>query len=438
MPGSRKKLTDTMIAALKPAQAGERIEVRDELVSGLAVRISEKGKKTFVLVARFPGSTNPTRRAIGEYPVISLATAREEARRWQLLIRRGIDPKDELERERADNARKRVNTFSTVVEDYLKDIPSRQRNRHADKDAAEIRRELLDAGRNKWLNRPIVEITDADIAHLISAIRDRPAPGMAYNVWGHIKAIFSWAMWPERRQGYGLINNPTQHLQPKHFKLSKTVSTRVLTDEEIKAYWKAADATPYPLGPFYKLLLLTGQRKAEVSDARWAEFDLNNRLLWTVPEERFKSGQSHLVPLSKDVLSLLKAIERFEGEESGDCLFSTTKGQKPINGFSRAKADLDKKMLEILKESDSAAKLPDWVFHDVRRTVRTRLSALRVNADVAEMVIGHGKKGLRRVYDQHEFEPEMREALEKWASALKAMVTPPDKNNVLTFPQASA
>lgn len=438
MAGLRKKLTDTLIAGLKPAQAGERIEVRDELVSGLAVRISEKGKKTFVLVARFPGSANPTRRAIGEYPVISLATARDEARRWQLLIRRGIDPKDELERERADNARKRVNTFSTVVEDYLKDIPSRQRNRHADQDAAEIRRELLDAERNKWLNRPIVEITDADIAQLIGAIRDRPAPGMAYNVWGHIKAIFSWAMWPERRQGYGLIINPTQHLQPKHFKLSKTVSTRVLTDDEIKAYWKAAEATPYPLGPFYKLLLLTGQRKAEVSDARWAEFDLNNRQLWTVPEERFKSGQSHLVPLSKDVISLLTAIERFEGEESGDCLFSTTKGQKPINGFSRAKADLDKKMLEILREADPAAKLPEWVFHDVRRTVRTRLSALRVNADVAEMVIGHGKKGLRRVYDQYEFEPEMREALEKWASALKTIVTPPQINNVLTFPQASA
>lgn len=437
MAGLKKRLTDTMIAGLKPA-ANDRLEIRDELVSGLAVRVSEKGKKTFVLIARFPGSSNPTRRAIGEYPNITLADARDEAKRWQLLIRRGIDPKDEVEKERVENERKRANSFSAVVEDYLKDIPTRQRNRHADKDAAEIRRELLDAGRNKWLNRPIVEITDADIAQLIGAIRDRPAPGMAYNVWGHIKAIFSWAMWPERRQGYGLVNNPTQHLQPKHFKLSKTVSTRVLTDEEIKAYWKAADATPYPLGPFYKLLLLTGQRKAEVSDARWAEFDLNNRQLWTVPEERFKSGQSHIVPLSKDVLSLITALERFEGEGSGDCLFSTMTGQKPINGFSRAKTELDKKMLEILKESDPAAKLPAWVFHDVRRTVRTRLSALRVNADVAEMVIGHGKKGLRRVYDQYEFEPEMREALEKWASALKKIVTPPDKNNVLTFPQASA
>ena len=438
MTVQKKRLTDAMIAGLKPAPAGERIEVRDELVSGLAVRISEKGKKTFVLIARFPGSANPTRRAIGEYPVISLATARDEARRWQLLIRRGMDPKDEIERERADNARKRVNTFSAVVEDYLKDIPSRQRNRHADQDAAEIRRELLDADRNKWLSKPIMEITDADIAQLIGAIRDRPAPGMAYNVWGHIKAVFSWAMWPERRQGYGLTINPTQHLQPKHFKLSKTVSTRVLSDEEIHAYWQAADATPYPLGPFYKLLILTGQRKSEVSDARWHEFDLLKRKLWTVPEERFKSGQAHIVPLSEDAVALLDSLERFSGEKSGDCLFSTTDGLKPINGFSRAKAELDKLMLKNLRKADPAAKLPSWVFHDVRRTVRTRLSALRVNSEVAEMVIGHGKTGLRRVYDQYEFEPEMREALQRWSRALSKIASPEATNNVVELVRDTA
>ncbi len=438
MTPRKKRLTDAMIAGLKPAPEGTRIEIRDDLLPSFAVRVTDKGTKTFVLITRFPGSKNPARRAIGEYPTLSLQQAREEARSWLLLIKRGIDPKDEIAKSRAEQQRKRENTFKAVVDDYLSDISSRKRNRHADQDKREIERELLAAGRNKWLNKSIAEVTDADIAELIGAIRDRPAPGMAYNVWGHVKAIFSWAMWPERRQGYGLITNPTQHLQPKHFKLSKTVSTRVLSDEEIQAYWQAADTTPYPLGPFYKLLMLTGQRKSEVSDARWREFDLQKRKLWTVPEERFKSGQAHIVPLSKEASTLLENLVKFVGEESGDCLFSTTNGVKPINGFSRAKTALDKAMLEILKKKDPEAKLPDWVFHDVRRTVRTRLSALRVNSDVAEMVIGHGKTGLRRVYDQHEFEPEMREALERWANSLLKIVKPAERDNVLEFAKETA
>lgn len=445
MPSQKKRLTDNLIAGLPAATKGTRSEIRDDLVSGLSVRVTDKGKKTFVLVARFPGSQNPTRRAIGEYPALSLKEARETAKDWLLLLRRGLDPKEELERVKTENLRKRTNTFSAVVEDYLKDIPTRNRNRHAEQDAREIRRELLErkdrAGkvtwRNAWASKPVVDVTDADIAELIAAIRDRPAPGMAYNTWGHVKAIFSWAMGPERRQGYGLTINPTLNLQPKHFRLSKTISTRVLHPHEIRAYWAVAEATPYPLGPFYKLLMLTGQRKSEVAEARWPEFDLKNKL-WTVPPERFKSGQSHIVPLSDDAVALLEKLERFEGEDAGDFIFSTTKGKKPINGFSRAKSALDEAMLKLLKNDDPAALLPDWVFHDVRRTVRTRLSGLRINSEVAEMVIGHGKTGLRRVYDQHTFEPEMREALDRWATALKQTVSPEPAENVLQFPRETA
>jgi integrase len=433
---TKRKLTDVGVDALKKADA--RYDVMDSHTPGLGVRVGTSGKKTFILYTRFPGSNAPTRRELGEYPVMSLSEARDKAHEWHKLIKLGVDPKTVEERERQEQARKRVNTFAAVVEDYLKDIPTRKRNRHAEQDGREIRRELLErkdkddkiVWSNPWASKPISDITDADIAELIGAIRDRPAPGMAYNAWGHVKAIFSWAMWPERRQGYGLNDNPTRNLQPKHFKLAKTVSTRVLTDDEIAALWHSADKTPYPLGPFYKMLVLTGQRKAEVSDARWSEIDLD-RKIWTVPPERFKSGQSHVVPLANEVIELLNSLPIYEGEESGDHLFSTTNGVKPINGFSRAKSALDDAMGVKLRETSPSATLQDWVFHDVRRTVRTRLSGLRVNSDVAEMVIGHGKTGLRRVYDQYEFLPEMREALEKWATSLKLIVTPPQPDNVV-------
>lgn len=461
----RANITTLSLSKLKPAAKGARYDVSD-VTRGLGVRVNDRGVATFVYVGRFPGKANPERRTIGTFQdgadkielgllaagkdlprppaVMSLARARDIAMEWSSLLAMGIDPKQREQEIAEERARRRVNTFAAVVEDYLKDIPNRKRNRHADQDKREIERELLKRKdkdgkewKNSWAQKPIADVTDADIASLIGEIRDRPAPGMAYNVLGHIKAIFGWAMWPERRHGYGLTVNPIGHLQPRHFRLSKTVTTRVLSDIEIVAYWKAAAAAPYPLGPFYRMLILTGQRKSEVSDAMWSEFDTKNKV-WTVPPERFKSGQSHIVPLSEQVISLIGDFPRFEGEKSGDCVFSTTEGRKPINGFSKAKADLDAAMLAILRADDERATLPDWTFHDIRRTVRTRLSGLRISGDIAEAVIGHSKLGLRRVYDQYEFLPEMRDALEKWAAALMRIVEPPSPDNVVSIDRKTA
>ncbi|KRB61370.1 integrase [Rhizobium sp. Root708] len=462
----KKHLTQNWLKDAPKAPKGKRVVYSDN-TEKLCVRVNDEGEATFIFVARLPGKIHPAPQTLGKFnaqssddelrlrsegkplprpPVaMSLARARELAEEWSSLLKRGINPVEYEKRLANDRQKAARHTFASVVEDYLADIPTRKRNRHVEQDAREIRRELLERKdkddnviwQNTWAAKKISDVTDADIAQLVGAIRDRPAPGMAYNVWGHIKAIFSWAMWPERRQGYELSINPTAHLQPKHFKLSKTVSTRVFSDDEIRAYWAAAEATPYPLGDFYKLLMLTGQRKAEVSDMERSEVS-HNRRLWTVPDERFKSGQSHIVPLSDDAIELIDSLPRFEGKDSGQCLFSTTLGVKPINGFSRAKGALDKAMLAELRKADPDATLPDWVFHDVRRTVRTRLSGLRINADVAEMVIGHGKTGLRRVYDQYEFEPEMREALDRWAVALKNIVAPTAPDNVINFDRNTA
>jgi hypothetical protein len=81
-------------------------------------------------------------------------------------------------------------------------------------------------------------------------------------------------------------------------------------------------------------------------------------------------------------------------------------------------------MLEDLGRSDPEANLPPFVIHDLRRTMRTRLSSLRISDAVAEMVIGHGRKGLQRVYDQHKFIEEMREALEAWNARLRVIISP--------------
>jgi integrase len=133
-----------------------------------------------------------------------------------------------------------------------------------------------------------------------------------------------------------------------------------------------------------------------------------------------KAEAAHIVPLSDEAMKILGSLPRFN---RGDCLFSTTFGTKPVNGFSRAKEILDREM---------AARLPSapgpFVIHDIRRTMRTGLSALPVPDIVRELVIAHTQKGLHKVYDLHAYRDEKRHALDLWAARVRSIVEPPPAN----------
>ena len=407
---AKNRLTDRKLKSLR--RTGTRYDVMDSEVRGFGLRVCETGQKTFILIARYPGSPNPTRRAIGEYPSLSLEKARERARRWRDLVGQGIDPKAEEERLKRIELRKQQTTFAAVAEDYLERHVKGQRR--ASDSEREIRKELI----APLGERPIASITREDVVLLVDSVARRPAPYLAHIVLGHARSLFNWAI---NRGTYGLETSPCDRVKPAALIGPKQPRQRVLSDAELAALWHGSEELGYPFGPLYQLLVLTGARKSEVAGARWGEFNLPKKI-WTVPPERFKSNASHLVPLSDAAVSIIEALPRFT---KGDHLFTTTYGEKPISGFSKGKDRLDKLMVEQLGSTPSP-----WVIHDIRRTVRTRLASLRIPDLVAEMVIGHGRKGLQRVYDQHTYEAEMREALELWAARLRDIVTPPPENVV--------
>jgi integrase len=439
---AKRLLTDRTLKALEPAPAGKRFEIMDAVVPGFGVRVTDKadakGKAsqiTFILVARFPGYDNPARRAIGEYGKLSLEQARDKAREWHELIRKGIDPKHKEEKEREVEQERRDNTFGYVAEEFIK----RHLNgtRRAKVSEREIRTELLGQKwdrksrqwvsrenskdprwkKPRWKDRPIIALTKTDVVAMVDSIVDSGFKRHAHNVLGHARTIFNWAI---NRGIYGLELSPCDRLKPSALIGEKATRQRVLNDLEISSVVKGAKAMNYPYGPLVQLLLLTGQRKAEVAEASWKEFDLEKKL-WTIPQERFKSDSEHFVPLSKEAMAVLATLPRFE---SGDYLFSLTAGKSPINGFSKAKIQLDASI------AARAKKIEPWVLHDLRRTVRTQLSGLRIAEPVAEMVIGHARKGLARVYDQHQYLDEMREALDQWAAKLRDIVEPAPENVV--------
>jgi integrase len=409
---NRVKLTDRKLKSLKPAKSGERDELMDTEVNGFGVRVTDRGKVTFILLARYPGSNNPTRRALGEYPTDTLADAREKARLWRKSIEQGIDPKNEEERKRLAELRKKADTFDVAAEEFIKRILPKQRRGHIV--AKELRQEFSD----RWAGRPITSITRRDVLDVINEAVDRGAPYQARNLLGHVRAMFNWAI---EAGDYGLETSPCDRIRPKHLIGERTPRDRVLTDAELATLWRSAERMGYPFGPIIQLLMLTGVRKSEASDAQWPEFDLKHNI-WTVPAERFKSKSTHLVPLTNDATKLLKALPRFN---KGEHLFSTSFGLRSVTGFAKAKTRLDG-----LMEEEFGRKPAPFRLHDIRRTVRTRLAGLRVADEVAEMIIGHGRKGIQRVYDQHRYVDEMREALELWAARLRDIMTPPPENVV--------
>lgn len=402
---ARVVLTDRFIKSRKPAALGQRDEYQDALVPGLALRVTDRGRRSFVLRTRFPSAPkHANRRLIGIYGRVTLDEARTRAQAWLRLVERGIDPAVEAERERAANQRRQITTFGAVAAQFL--------DRHAAglKKSAEARRIVESEFVKRWGGRPITDIRPEEAAQAIRAIVERGAPYQAHNALGYLRRLYNWAIGTHE---FGVTSSPVERLKPKDLIGRRESRDRVLADPELRAVWAAAGDLGYPYGPIFRLLILTGQREREVAEMRWGEIDLD-KALWTIPARRMKGGRPHQVPLSPAAIEVLSGLPRWSG---GDHVFSTTGGAKPVNGFSRAKARID-----------GRSAVEGWVIHDLRRTVRTHFSALSVQNVVRELVIAHAKPGLHRVYDLHAYQDEKRRCLDLWERRLLAIVEPPAGN----------
>jgi integrase len=348
-----------------------------------------------VLVTRFPSNPkNPTRRALGEVGAITLDQARQKARAWLELTRKGIEPKVEEARQRAEGQRRQLNTFGAVAAEFL--------DRHASglKKSAEAKRIIEGEFVRRWQARPVADILPEEVAAAIRAIVNRGAPYQAHNALGYVRRLFNWAIGTHE---FGIRTSPVSQLKPTDLIGKREARERTLSNDELRAVWRAAEPMGYPYGPVFRLLILTGQREREVAEMSWSEVELEKQI-WTIPARRMKGDRAHEVPLASAASSLVESLPRWNG---GDFIFSTTGGSKPINGFSKCKARMDK-----------LSEVSEWVIHDLRRTVRTHLSALPVEDLVRELVIAHSRPGLHQVYDLHLYQDEKRHCLDLWEKRL--------------------
>jgi len=434
----RKNLTPTLISGLKPAPEGQRYQVMDAQVPGFGVRVTDKGKRTFILRTRYPGNSTPARREIGGCADITLTDAREKARKWRSLVAQGIDPAAEEERQRQEMLRNQAITFAAVADDFIQQkLPTERKGKAVERD---IRRDLLP----EWSKRPIGSITDADVLTMIR--RKMPnGKNAARNLFALVKRFFRWAI---SQRTFGLISSPCEGLQASAIlgEMSRS-RDRILSEDEIFAYWRAAMRLPYPYGPVYRGLILTALRVNELADASRPEFNYRDRV-WVIPAERMKGknagkkqARAHAVPLTGDFLALLERLPRFNG---GPYLFSTTDGETPTWIGSKIKKRLDRRMLLTLRalahvrgEDSRTVQLRPFVVHDIRRTVRSQLSRLKVAEEVREAILAHVRPGIVGVYHHHDYLDEKRDALELWAARLRQIVNSLLNGKVISFRTAA-
>ena len=205
--------------------------------------------------------------------------------------------------------------------------------------------------------------------------------GIRRAVFAYASVLWSWAL----RRGYVDANLLTAMEKPP----APAARERVLSDDELILTLRATQTAPLVWGVFFRLLVLTGQRRSEVSDMMWDELD-RNAAVWTIPPARAKNGKAHLVPLTG------AAVEQLDLAAGGQVwpkqgYVLTTTSRSAVSGISKAKAALD---VAITGLNEGAA-IAQWRIHDIRRTVDTGLQRLGVRFEVTEAVLNHvsGAKG---------------------------------------------
>jgi len=423
----RKQLTEVMIDKVRPPPTG-RLEIFDAIVPGLAVRVTSKGAKSFVVRGRVRGSPDPIRITIGDARGMKLSEARQAASELLKACRAGSDPREARKTTILEKERQRRSTFALIADDFIKQHVAKLRS--ASRTEAEIRRYLI----APWDGRPISTITADDVGELVRGIVDEGKPHMARLVLAHAKRLFRWAAAPGRSR---VKQNPCLTLSAKKdFDIIVAPRQVVLSAEHLRLIWAASETLGEPFGPFFRMLLLSGQRRSEVAQMTWSELDLDREGVWNIPAERMKAKRAHEVPLTREMIELLTQLREHRGR--GDFVFSTRSNERPISGFSKVKSRLDKTIVEMRGEAEKCP-LTGWRIHDIRRAVRTGLGAIpSVPHDVRELVIAHVPPALVQTYDLHAYRDEKREALRLWGERLARIIEPPAATSNLLSPAGPA
>jgi integrase len=381
----RTKLTPSFLLSATVENGAERTIYWDETLAGFGMVVTSGGHKSFVYQYRAVGRS---RRMTFPFK-LGLEKARKEAKKALGGVASGRDPLQERRRAEAEAE----NTLQCICDEYLRRDGKRLRSR--DQIEAILKRLVYP----KLGTRQIDSIRRSEIVRLLDKIEDERGPVMADRVLAHVRKIMNWHASRTDDFRSPIVRGMARASgQPRE---------RVLSDDELRAVWKAAKDFEGPFGYFVRFILLTATRRNEAAHLADVELVGDD---WIVPGSRYKNKLDHVIPLSQAARDLLESIQRIKGVK-----YIFTTGKKPIGGFSKFKKDFDEK-----------CGVTAWTLHDLRRTARSLMSRAGVDADHAERCLGHVIGGVRGTYDRHAYYAEKKQAFEVLAAQIDRIVNPRD------------
>lgn len=389
-------LTDTKLRNLKPKEKLYKVNDRD----GLYVAVTPAGSISFRYNYAIHGRQETI--TFGRYGVggITLAEAREQLNEAKKMVSAGKSPAKEKARNKARI--KDVDTFGAWAEKWLRGYQMAISTR--DMRRAIFEREL----QPKFGNQKLPEITHEDLRALTDAIVERGAPATAVHAREVMFQVFRWAI--ERGQK---VENPAELVRPTTIARFEP-RDRALTPDEIALMYHYIEriGTSPSVRAAAKLLLLTMVRKSELTNARWSEINFSEAL-WTIPKERMKRRNAHLVFLSRQALDFFIALKTFAGG-SEYVLPSRYDSDLPMSS-----ATLNQVLTLTYRLAQKEGKpLAKFGPHDLRRTASTLLHEASYNTDWIEKCLAHEQRGVRAVYNKAEYREQRASMLQDWADMI--------------------
>jgi integrase len=367
---------------------------------GFGVRVTSYGGKAFVLNYRLRG--REYRFTIGQYPDWSALRAVREARDLRQRVDRGENP---LEDRAPPPAPAAIKTVAEVLDDFVKRYLNAATGplRTAESVESVLRRLVKPAIGEVG----IYELRRSQIVEMLDKIEDENGPVQADRTLAYIRKAFNW---------YATRNDDfTPPIIPgmARVRAAERARERVLSDDEIRLIWPQLTGT---FGTLVKVLLLTGQRRAEVAHMHRSEIDKDG--VWVIPAARYKTKRPHVLPLPAAVLAVL-------ADQPAGLIFPSSVGTA-FTGYAKPKIQLDK----AVATANGGEPLPNWTLHDLRRTAKTLMARAGVRPDISERVLGHVIGGVEGTYDRHSYLDEKRDALEKLAASVERILNPAPANVV--------
>jgi integrase len=368
---------------------------------GLYLEVTPDGARRWRLKYRFAGREK--RLALGVFPDVSLAAAREGAQRARELLRQGIDPSEQRKAQKAAMRRTVAGTFETVARAWL-EHKSKGWSHATYRKAELVLRNYLLPHLGK---RDVADLTSAEAVRVLRAMAS--TPDLAKKARQCLQSIVRHAIREGLRDEGRVLLIDDEALPPA----KKGHFAAATTPEEVARVMAAINA--YPVEVVRCALLMaayTGQRPGNVASMRWDELAIE-AAEWRLPSEKMKTGHAHIVPLPRQSLELLEVMRPYTG---GVGYVFPALAQQRTPHLHR---DSLSKALRALGFAGAHST------HGFRAALRTLgRERLGIDSDILEAQLGHAKRGdVQRAYDRTRFDENRRTAMQRWADWLDRMAT---------------